>query len=321
MYYNPYQGLSGGRWQKCNFHCHTEQLIDWDTLQITDKGFENLARNYKSACFDAVANSHKSKWIDYSELARELNMSIFRAQEHVVEYDGVVLVNAKQFYNCPPQQAIDSCIKDGGFCYIAHPNQNPALKFPGIPGGYPHEVIDSLSGVTGIEIYNGCLPNRAYIDIPFGDGLSTDIWDEQLSKGKKYWGFGSDDAHEAYEINTCWTEIYAKSNQFEDIYEAVQRGSFCVSRGLRLYRFELDNDLLQIEVDHTYMRTHNMTYRFIGEHGKILAVIRGASAEYSLIGEKYVRVEAIADDGAMIWTQPVLNLDFFQISVIEDINN
>jgi hypothetical protein len=318
-FFNPYENLTGGIWQKSNFHGHTEQEINFETLEIKDKGYDNLAHQYKNAGYTVIANADKAKYVTYESLSKELGISIFPAEEDCTDYDGIVLVGIKKFYDCPPQEAIDGCLADGGFCFIAHPNQNPGLKFditPPIPSVYPYEVIDSLERLTGMEIYNGCLPHHPdYKGMSFGDGLATGVWDRQLSKGKKLWGFASDDAHEAYEINTGWTEIYAPSNRWPDILEAVKQGKLCACRAMRLYSFSLSEDgLLSVEADYTYYRRYTTEYRFIGKDGVILATGYGKTATYHLSGdEKYVRVEARAPDGSMLWTQPVLNKACFDI--------
>ena len=53
------------------------------------------------------------------------------------------------------------------------------------------------------------------------------------------------------------------------------------------------------------------TYRFFSENG-LSAELSGETAEYKLKGENYVRVEVLAEHGAMLFTQPVYRKDLFR---------
>jgi hypothetical protein len=54
------------------------------------------------------------------------------------------------------------------------------------------------------------------------------------------------------------------------------------------------------------------TYRFISEEG-IVKTSTASDAFLELRNEKYIRVEVIAEQGAMLFTQPVWNDEFFKI--------
>jgi hypothetical protein len=55
----------------------------------------------------------------------------------------------------------------------------------------------------------------------------------------------------------------------------------------------------------------DFTYRFISETGLVKTSF-GEIAEFVLKDENYVRVEAIGENGAMLFTQPVARAGAFQ---------
>jgi hypothetical protein len=171
-----------------------------------------------------------------------------------------------------------------------------------------------LTVVVGVEIYNGCLPRRQMAGVGFGLGLATDYWDEALSSARLLWGFASDDSHQGFEINVGWTDILAASDDFPTVRAAVRRGALVASRGMRLFGWSFDGQRLVVEADLPYYRTFSADYTFIGQDGTVLSRQRGRSAAYELTGtEPYVRVEARNDDGSVLWTQPLLRDDVFEV--------
>jgi hypothetical protein len=165
-----------------------------------------------------------------------------------------------------------------------------------------------------VDIYTGCLARRHWDGIGFGVGLATDFWDEELSRGRLLWGFACDDSHQGYEINVGWTEVLAASDDFATVKAAVHAGALTASRGMRLFGWDFDGSTLRVEADLPYLRVNRAEYRFIGEGGKLLHAEEGKVGSYTLSGdEPYVRVESRNGDGSILWTQPLLNRDVFNI--------
>lgn len=319
-YYNPYEifATGSGRWVKSQFHCHNIRAKP--TRGEVAEGFEDVLAEYKASDYGLVMHSGQKGWYDTRAAARATGIATVNGQEYV-SYDGILLVGTDHFIEGEPQEAIDQCVQGGGFAVICHPNQNPALNavLAAVPRLLPKAVAATLNGAIGVEVYNGCLPRRAHAGVSFGAGLATDFWDDALSSGKRLWGFGTDDSHDRYEINVGWTDIFADDTSFEAIKAAVARGSICASRGLRLYGFVFDGTTLEVTADMAYYRTNNIRYRAIGQGGKPLAEATGASLIYRVTGEeKYVRVEATAADGSMLWTQPLLRASDFPDATSQD---
>lgn len=316
-YYNPYEGFAagGGRWLKSQFHMHNIRGdIRSGDFTYSLEGMDEFFREYKDADFDVVAHAMHNGWLDTSHLDAEVGIRSFNGEEYV-DYDGILLVGSTRAHRGEPQQVIDECNAEGGFAIICHPNQNPALsEMPGIPVLLTKEMSRPLTGAVGVEIYTGCLSHRHMDGVPFGNSLATDYWDEALTSGRRLWGFATDDSHTGYEINVGWTDVYAPADDFTTYRRAIEAGALVASRGMRLYGWDFDGITLTVEADMPYSRAYEAEYRFIADGGTIRSTVIGRTASYRLEGdETYVRVEARNADGSILWTQPVLSRDRFEI--------
>jgi hypothetical protein len=316
-YYDPYAGFGDGRtWHKAQFHMHNYTYDENGApLHESMEGMEAFFREYRDADYSIVAHSTHNGWLDTSELDAKVGITSFGNEEYV-DYDGILLVGASRVHRGSPQEVIDACAAEGGFAIICHPNQNPALNaaYDRIPPLLTREMSIPLTGALGVEIYNGCLARRQWSGVGFGLSLAVDYWDDALTSGRLLWGFATDDSHQGYEINVGWTEILASSTDFATIKAAAQAGVVVASRGMRLFDWSFDGELLEVEADLPYHRTYSAEYRFIGRDGAELARELGRRGRYRLRGdEPYVRVETRNDDGSVLWTQPLLRTDLFDI--------
>lgn len=314
-YYDPYAGFGSDdrKWFKSQFHMHNVTFDEQGNFREGLEGIEAFLREYKAAHYDIVAHSTHNGWFDTSHLDEVIGLRTYNNEEYV-DLDGILLVGAQREHRGEPQAVVDEINAAGGFAVICHPNQNPKLGEANsmIPPLLTREDSIPLTGVVGVEIYNGCLPRRHWDGVGFGLGLATDYWDDALVSGRLLWGFGGDDSHQGYEINVGWTEILAESDDFDVVKAAVQRGTLTASRGMRLFGWNFDGETLEVEADLPYFRTYSAEYRFVGAGGEVLAREVGQSASYRLAGDElYVRVEARNDDGSVLWTQPLLRDDAF----------
>ncbi len=307
-FYNPYKVMEEKRysWLMTNFHIHnTKTQSDGSEIE-SKKGLSELFKCYKNAGYDVVMFSSQQSWYDTAEEGRAVGIKSINGQEYL-EYDGILLVGTNRFIIGMPQESIDECIKDSGFAILCHPNL-------ATESAMSHKQLEELKGAIGVEIYNGCLSRKTINGVSLGAGLAVDFWDKVLTSGKVLWGFGNDDSHEPYEIHVGWTEIYTASDSFCDIKSAVKRGSLCASRGLRLEDFRLEDNELSVMARYTYQKSDRIEYCFIGEGGKVLKRDSGSFGRYIIDGnEKYIRVEAISPDGSMLWTQPILNKNYYNV--------
>ena len=310
QYYNPYEivNKNTGKWLKANFHIHCENHPQMPMLPA-----ETTFKYYKDAEYDVLMHSVQRSYDDTSLIGEKLKIRTINGQEYVV-HDGILLIGTKKFIEGTAQEAIDECIREGGFAIINHPNQR-ACSLKEIPPVFTWDMLRLLHGAYGVEIYNGCISRRNFFGgTPLGYGLGTDFWDDRLSSGNLLWGFANDDSHQPFEINVGWSQIFAESNSFEDIKEACRRGSVYASNGLYLHNFKFDGEKITLIADFQYDRIKKIRYTFIGRNGEILKEQTGESGEYILKGdEMYIRVEAQAPDGNMLWTQPIVNRKFYQL--------
>jgi hypothetical protein len=313
-YYDPYRALANepGAWRKAQFHLHHIR-VNADANGFTEslEPVEEIFREYKAADYSIVGQSSYRDLYDTSDIATRAGLVSINGQEYV-RRDGILLMGISSFKDGEPQDVVDATVADGGFAVLCHPNPNPELKGPMFPPPLTSDESRPLTGLAGVEIYNGCLSRRQFKGVGLGSGIATDYWDEALSSGRRLWGFANDDSHDRFEINVGWTEIWAASTEYADIKAAIDRGSIVASRGMRLMAWDFDGDQLTVEADLPYFRAHSADYRFIGQGGEVLHTATGRHATYRLRGdEPYIRVQATAADGSILWTQPLLRSDAF----------
>ena len=291
-YYDPYRrvGRAAGRWYKCNFHAHDEI------------GYEKVVGLYETGGYD-ILMVHGN----YADGGRggDSGIKIFGGEEYL-EKDGILLVGAAGPITGSPQRAIDACTAGGGFSIVCHPNLVPSENCPEEKLLMPGEIA-TLTGLSGVEIINGCLIRAIERGEGIGEGIATDVWDMLLSAGKIIWGFGNDDFHGPETFGVAWNEIYSASGSLEDIRGAVRLGQCYASTGLKLSRYDFNGEWLEVEARNPLRDEPEIEYRFIGENMEILDVCAGTKARYRVTGrEKYVRVEACGASGAQLWTQPLI---------------
>lgn len=297
MYVNPYQnaliGVDHGL--KANFHTHAG----------TGKGtcghheIDDVLEAYEDAGYQVLTISNHDLLTDMNQYGEEYDIVLINGYEYSME-PHMLCIGCDELCTGTHQEAIDSCVEQGGFVILCHPNWIRKEY-------WPWKDIDNIRGFTGLEIYNHLIYRLE------GSGLAVDTWDYILSKGRLAWGFGNDDFHRWQDLGRVWNIILSPSHSKSDIISSIKSGSFYVSTGLLLSEFEFENNILKVSAcfRNTYIKEYK--YRFIGQDGRVLDTQTGESGVYKLNGnEKYVRVEAIGENGAMLWTQPVYNPDCFE---------
>lgn len=160
------------------------------------------------------------------------------------------------------------------------------------------DELINLDNYTGIEIFN----NNVRMDCK-GIALATDVWDELLSKGKKVYGFANDDMHIFSRAGGAYNYVLSKRKDKESIIEAIKRGSFYASFGVKISEIKLKDNRLSLKKGDE--RVPYVFFRFIGQNGQVLKETKGTEAYYDIKGnEGYIRVEVFREDGAKAWSQP-----------------
>lgn len=167
-------------------------------------------------------------------------------------------------------------------------------------------------------------------------GLSTEaLWDELLSRGQIIWATASDDTHDYVNFDRyaskplpgkAWIMIDSERLERTAILAALRAGRFYATTGITLASYETDDRGIRItlkppigwaavppppgSVAEEKLRTDTrFETRFIGQGGRVLAVVHGTDARYQFTGaERYVRASIIDSDGRRAWTQPVLRI-------------
>jgi hypothetical protein len=127
--------------------------------------------------------------------------------------------------------AAASITAQGGVGFIAHPYWS----------GMPHETILATEGVVGLEVFNASAERENL------RGDSSYVWDLALERGKRLWGFGTDDCHYAgFDIGDAWTMVRAAERSQEAVLEALRRGHLYASNGPEIRDIEVDGDGVEV---------------------------------------------------------------------------
>ncbi|MHC1750394.1 MAG: PHP domain-containing protein [Cellulosilyticaceae bacterium] len=285
MFVNPYQNV-GEKCQRSSFHTH----IGTGPNTCGAYEIDEVLKVYKELDYGAICISNHNLYTDPAPYAHH-GMCLFKGYEYTSDIH-MVCLNSHQ-------EAIDSCIQDGGFVILCHPNW---LK----EWSLSKTMVDELSGFAGIEIYNGSVDCGPIWDKDSnGRCNASNMFDYILSKGRLIWCFGNDDFHRWWMMAITWNMIYADKNE-EDIMRAIREGAFYVSTGLRLEFMIMNEERIKISVINNEGFKDIYRYRFIGQYGQLLSEVVSENASYQIRGdEMYIRVEVTSSSGKMLYTQPV----------------
>ncbi len=132
------------------------------------------------------------------------------------------------------------------------------------------------------------------------------IWDEALSRGKKLYGFGTDDMHAiATYPGKSWVMVRAPELSEKAILAAFEKGDFYVSTGVVLESIRVRRAKVRLRIRAEEGTTP--TTLFIGSGGRILGRVPGPSPAFKLPrGERYVRAKVTDGQGRVALTQPLI---------------
>jgi hypothetical protein len=296
---NPYDPGAACIWLKGNLHAHTEasNCGHYPLAEVAGTYGDRIMK------YDFLAITDHLQLTDVSPVQGMNGLVMFNGTEYKKEARQTLGVNIASYQDTGfeldktnHQQIFDEVSRQGGITIICHPHIYEENY-------WPLEKLLALDGYTAIEIYNHNVKmNNA------GRAIATDLWDELLSRDRRVWGIASDDFHHRSRYGGGFIMVLAEEKSPEAILEAIKRGSFYASSGIRLGEIKV-TDGRTISVAAATPRVPGTVFRFIGKGGRVLKEEPAASAEaavsYTVNGnEGYVRLEAIREDGAMAWTQP-----------------
>ena len=145
---------------------------------------------------------------------------------------------------------------------------------------------------------------------------TEEMWDELLSAGIRVYAAAVDDAHNFRQEFTidranpgrAWVVVRAPSLTVENIVAALGSGDFYASTGVTLADVAATSNSLTVDIRPAAPSQSETRHRvvFIGDRGKVLAVVNANPARYTFSGsERYVRARIEASSGQRAWTQPV----------------
>jgi len=194
------------------------------------------------------------------------------------------------------QDRVNNAINQGGFSILNHPSRSS--------GGFGEIHIADLEGVSGMEVFNGKENN------------ATTKWDPALTYGKVIWGFANDDAHKDSQRGTAYNVVNSNSSAptKEQLISQIKAGNFYASSAFDI-RVTVSGKTI------TAQTTNGAKIKWVKQFGEVIKTIDGKKSSYSPKGgEKYIRVEALDENGTpKAWSQPLFihkeNREFLDLQV------
>lgn len=275
---NPYSKREGV-WVKGNLHTHSV-FSECGRVEL-DKIFDL----YHGLGYGFIALTDHDMVTEVSDNYKDL--IIIKGYE-ASQYSHILCIGTEEVVEGSPQEIINNTNKNNGISILCHPNWKSWDYWP------TYEMIE-LEYYTGIEIYNSVI-NRLV-----GSSEAFEEWDELLSRKKIVWGFVNDDFHYLEDASKAWNVVRVENVSERAIIDSIKEGNFYTSTGINLYDIYIENGQLIVESDADKLR-------FISG-GRILSEVLSSKAVFNNNDfGGYLRVEAINEDGARAWSQPIFKI-------------
>ena len=281
----------GFLWLKGNLHAHTKNSA------CGHYPVEDVAGLYSDwkLKYDFLAITDHLMITDISKVQGMNGMIVLNGVEYKKEAYQTLGVNISSYDDDNldqnnHQSIFNNVNNQGGINIICHPH---IYK----DDYWPLERLLSLEGYSAIEIFNNNVKFNSA-----GRAIASDIWDALLSRGRKICGVACDDFHHYSSCGGGFIMVQVEEKSSAAILEAIRNGAFYSSSGIILKDIRVEGNLIHLSAS---PRMPEMSFRFIGNNGSLLAVSSGQEAVYTIRGgEGYVRAEVTREDGARAWTQP-----------------
>jgi hypothetical protein len=283
--HNPYGELTGGRWLLGNLHAHT-------TRSDGQRDPQAVIADYAERGHGFLMISDHDCWLGGSELAALEPMGLILVPGTEITAHGPHMLHVGAPGPVVPhadrQQVVNDIATVGGFAVFNHPNWFADFDH------CPQSVLSQVQGYLGLEIYNGVISR-----LP-GSPYATNRWDMLLSRGRRLWGFASDDSHAAqFDVGLGWNVAYVLDESADGVSAALRDGRFYASTGVEITSIETDGLSLSIE---TANAARVVALR---EGAQRLAQVDAPSLEIEVPADaRYVRFECWGCGEAFAWTQP-----------------
>ena len=297
---NPFE--AEGNWYRGNLHTHT-------TVSDADLPPEQMCEVYREAGYDFLFITDHNRVADVSGLSSDDFLVLpgaelsGRAGERYCDLVSLNITGLPEVPgpHDPANEVIASVRAMGGEVILAHPYDLLSADALGL------QAIPGLPGILGLEVYN----HSVHMNIR--RGLAVQHWDALLARGRRALGFATDDSH--YHFNdfrpndVCggWVTVRAPELSGPAILEAIRDGMFFASTGPGFEDLQLTASSATARTDRpcrsiTFVGPTWATSRsFTPLDGSLIS-----EAEFDLReNQTYVRVECLAENGSMAWTQPI----------------
>ena len=308
-----YLGMTSKTWLKGNLHTHTtnsdgdaspEHVSEWyhehgyDWLCLSDHNHLTILEGSKA---------EKSKWplLVHGE---EVTSRQSTGPVHVNGYGITELVEASDSTDIVTamRENVERIIAAGGMASINHPNFRWA---------FDDGAMMQVEGYKFMEVFNGH-PNT-HNDGGGGKTSTAGIWDRLLSHGRRVWGIAVDDSHhytnefaaERSNPGRGWVQVDADTPTEHGILEAMSRGDFYASTGVKIGDMVSNTREINLEIDPETEPDGiqaKYTTLFTGSNGRLLYESTTNSPSYKPTRlDGYVRATVYSSRGTRAWTQPV----------------
>jgi len=280
---NPY--AIPGSYRKGQLHIHTTGSFDgWNSLPPADDALEYKRRGYQFV----VITDHDT--VSYPQELNDQSFLAIPGFESTSEFGHITASFTTQAISpeLPSQKRLDAITGSGGLAILAH---------PGWQVGWSNTDFRDLHGFFAFELFNGL--TTITLD---RQAKNAALWHNALNRkgwANRMWAVAVDDSHDPTAIDKGWVMVKTPQLTEEAIKQSLKQGAFYASNGPSFGVLGVRDGAI------TASSPNANVIRFINQDGKLLAQEPAAWAEFSPSGtERWVRVEAVLDDGRAAWSQP-----------------
>ena len=289
-----------GRWYKGNTHAHTNlsdgaltpgELVDrykamgYDFTAITDHRTYGIHQDLSDADFLVLPGV-------------ELDCGAAAGAGFCHHVVGLGLPGANDLVhgqkiiypdNTTVEALIELLTRHGNLCLYAHPAWSHVR----------HEVLDTVEGFVGLEVYNNVC------EVCCACGFSESYYDRLLWQGRRIWCLASDDTHQHMrDYGGGFIMVKAAELTHQSIVQALLAGSFYASQGPLIEDFHVEDNQAYLQCSPC------RSIGFQNDNNPGDALIDDAagltSGTCQLTGrEHYIRAICTDAAGKRAWTQPV----------------
>lgn len=314
--------LKGGKFYKGNLHSHT-------TLSDGSLEPDEVVRRYKEAGYHFLGISDHNRYFNTTEYDSDDFLVIPAIEWSVREpKDGI------KGHHIHGIWGTDEMIRNAGDAVIPHLKTFKPWVWEGT--NTVQRCVDELRRTGNLTIYNHPVWSRLEVDdllnaetfgieifnydCELGDAteLATYHWDQLLRRGRKVYGFASDDSHFGmpedspyYTAFGGWIVVVAKELTRGAIAEAIAQGSFYSSSGPQIFDYQVEGEEIVVRCS-PVDRIHFIAYERRGRTFRTKPGETIQEARYLMQGdETFVRVECIDERGRTAWTNPIFVKDWY----------